>query len=217
MELHDPHQAEGVPRERRDAAEHRRQILAVARALFAAHGVDAVCMHEIARAAGVGQGTLYRRFAHKGALCAALLADSAAAFQDELGSAFAACTDTSALDLLARLVESLAAFNEEHAPLLGAIGDAAAGPRRGEAYCSPFYAWLRLTTVDLLGRAACRGEIAPLDAECAADMILAPLAIDSYLYQRQVRGLSRERITATLRHLFVDGLRGTHGWKDQGG
>ena len=59
--------------ERRDPAENRRRVLEVARDLFAERGVDHVSMHEIARAAGIGQGTLYRRYAHKGLVCMALL------------------------------------------------------------------------------------------------------------------------------------------------
>src|SRR4051794_8640134 len=62
-----------APKERRDAAEHRRRILIAARALFAAQGIDATNMTEIARTAHIGQGTLYRRFAHKGELCEALM------------------------------------------------------------------------------------------------------------------------------------------------
>ena len=62
-----------IRHERRDAAEHRQRILNVAQRLFAEHGVDAVSMHQIARAAGIGQGTLYRRYAHKGELCMDLL------------------------------------------------------------------------------------------------------------------------------------------------
>ncbi|HZG64870.1 MAG TPA: helix-turn-helix domain-containing protein, partial [Rubrobacteraceae bacterium] len=62
--------------ERRDAAESRRRVLDTARELFEERGVDSVSMHEIGRAAGVGQGTLYRRYEHKGALCSALLFES---------------------------------------------------------------------------------------------------------------------------------------------
>jgi hypothetical protein len=64
-----------VPEERRDAAGSRRKILGAAPRLFKSRGVDAVSMHEVGRAAGVGQGTLYRRFEHKGVLCSALLAE----------------------------------------------------------------------------------------------------------------------------------------------
>jgi AcrR family transcriptional regulator len=44
-----------------DARRNRDQILAAAKERFAAQGPD-VPMEEIARAAGVGVGTLYRRF-----------------------------------------------------------------------------------------------------------------------------------------------------------
>src|SRR5215471_19498441 len=61
--------------ERRDAAEHRQRILEVARRLFAQQGVEAVSMHQIALATGIGQGTLYRRYANKGELCMDLLCE----------------------------------------------------------------------------------------------------------------------------------------------
>ena len=46
---------------RRDAERNRARILAAARELFAERGLD-VTMDEIARHAGVGVGTVYRRF-----------------------------------------------------------------------------------------------------------------------------------------------------------
>jgi AcrR family transcriptional regulator len=76
-----------VPEERRDAAGSRRKILGAARRLFKSRGVDAVSMHEVGRevgrAAGVGQGTLYQRFEHKGVLCSALLAEQIEDFYEE--------------------------------------------------------------------------------------------------------------------------------------
>src|SRR5436309_15903750 len=70
--------------ERRDAAEHRQRILEVARRLFAEHGVEAVSMHQIARDAKIGQGTLYRRYAHKDELCMDLLQERQERFVDEI-------------------------------------------------------------------------------------------------------------------------------------
>jgi AcrR family transcriptional regulator len=52
---------------RRDAAEHREQVLDAAAMVFAAQGL-AASVEEIARVAGVGMGTLYRRFPTKEAL-----------------------------------------------------------------------------------------------------------------------------------------------------
>src|SRR4051812_40024312 len=63
----------GVVRERADAARNRLKVLAAAERLFAAQGVGAVSMDEVATVAGVGKGTLYRRFGDKSGLAAALL------------------------------------------------------------------------------------------------------------------------------------------------
>lgn len=61
------------PRERTDAARNRAAILDAAGRLFAEHGVDDVSMDQVAAAAGVGKGTLFRRFGDKAGLAAALL------------------------------------------------------------------------------------------------------------------------------------------------
>lgn len=61
------------PRERADAARNRAAVLAAAAALFAKHGVAQVSMDQVAAAAGVGKGTLFRRFGDKSGLASALL------------------------------------------------------------------------------------------------------------------------------------------------
>jgi AcrR family transcriptional regulator len=60
---------------RADARRNRDQILAAAKSIFAASGAD-VPMEEIARAAGVGVGTLYRRFPDRDALIRAVAMDN---------------------------------------------------------------------------------------------------------------------------------------------
>jgi AcrR family transcriptional regulator len=59
---------------RRDAAQNRQRLLDAAAEVFAEHGLEA-SVEEIARVAGVGIGTLYRRFPTKDALVAALVHD----------------------------------------------------------------------------------------------------------------------------------------------
>jgi AcrR family transcriptional regulator len=65
----------GSPRTlRRDAVRNRERLLVAARELFADHGFE-VTLDDIAHHAGVGVGTVYRRFANKGELLDALFAE----------------------------------------------------------------------------------------------------------------------------------------------
>jgi AcrR family transcriptional regulator len=57
---------------RRDAAENRSRLLAAAERVFSERGLDAG-VDEVARVAGVGMGTLYRRFPTKEALISELV------------------------------------------------------------------------------------------------------------------------------------------------
>jgi AcrR family transcriptional regulator len=61
------------PKERADAARNRARVLEAAARLFREHGVAAVSMDQVAAAAGVGKGTLFRRFGDKAGLAVALL------------------------------------------------------------------------------------------------------------------------------------------------
>ncbi len=69
------------PPERRDAARNREALLAAADALIAQCGVDAVTMDAVASRAGVGKGTVFRRFESREGLMAAVLNRSETAFQ----------------------------------------------------------------------------------------------------------------------------------------
>ncbi|GAA4241386.1 TetR/AcrR family transcriptional regulator [Actinomadura meridiana] len=72
------------PKERADAARNRVKVLEAAAELFASHGVESVSMDAIATAAGVGKGTLFRRFKDKAGLAAALLDDRERDLQDAI-------------------------------------------------------------------------------------------------------------------------------------
>lgn len=72
------------PKERADAARNRTAVLEAAAALFRRHGVDAVSMDAIAAAAGVGKGTLFRRFGDKAGLAVALLDEQERRLQDSI-------------------------------------------------------------------------------------------------------------------------------------
>ncbi|WP_194899831.1 TetR/AcrR family transcriptional regulator [Catenulispora pinisilvae] len=63
------------PRERADAARNRALVLQAAWRLYTHGGVEALTTDAVAQEAGVGKGTVYRRFRDKSGLVAALLDD----------------------------------------------------------------------------------------------------------------------------------------------
>lgn len=62
-----------APRERSDAARNRESLLVAAQGLVDRCGVEAVTMDAVAESAGVGKGTVFRRFGSRAGLMAALL------------------------------------------------------------------------------------------------------------------------------------------------
>jgi len=193
-------------RERRDAAEHRQRVLATAARLFAERGVHAVTMDEIARAAGVGKGTLYRRYAHKGLLCMAVMDACWRHFQDQAVDELARNADH--LSPLARLdlfLGRLVNWIEEHVDWLGVIADAA-GEQPGTVCRGPIFQWTHQIVTSLLDQAIRRGEATIDDPIYIADVLLAALDVDLYAYQRHARGYTPEQIHRGLSRI-VDGLR----------
>ena len=67
--------ADDPPRERADAARNRALVLQAAWRLYTHGGVEALTTDAVAQEAGVGKGTVYRRFRDKSGLVAALLDD----------------------------------------------------------------------------------------------------------------------------------------------
>jgi AcrR family transcriptional regulator len=76
----------GAPRaERADAARNRRHLLATARTMLAEQGgAQGLTMDALAERAGLGKGTVFRRFATRAGIFQALLDDGEQAFQQEV-------------------------------------------------------------------------------------------------------------------------------------
>jgi AcrR family transcriptional regulator len=68
--------------ERSDAARNRERLLAAAREIIQEGGAQALTMDRLAERAGVGKGTVFRRFGSRAGLLLTLLDDSEAAFQE---------------------------------------------------------------------------------------------------------------------------------------
>src|SRR4051812_41985819 len=178
-------QFEGPPKVRADAARNRARILEVTSELVAEHGIDGVSMDDVARAACVGTGTLYRRFGDRAGLAFALLDEQTREFQDAL------IAGPPPLGPGAPAAERLRAFGAGYITLLerhsGLMVAAAPSGREGEGPHS-FYA----THLAILLR-----EAAPaLDARFTAEALLATLAPAHHLRMRAGLGYSLESMIA---------------------
>ena len=69
------------PAERADAVRNRAHLLTVAREMLAEQGPDTLTMDALAERAGLGKGTVFRRFGTRAGIFAALLDDDERAFQ----------------------------------------------------------------------------------------------------------------------------------------
>jgi AcrR family transcriptional regulator len=116
--------------ERADAARNRGRILAAAAQLFGARGIAAVSMDDIAAAAGVGKGTLYRRFGDKSGLAAALLDEREAALQAALLTGPPPLgPGAPPTERLTAFVAAYVAFADAHLDLVGLSQTASPGAR----------------------------------------------------------------------------------------
>ena len=113
---------------RADARRNRERVLEGARAAFAAHGFEA-SYHEIARVAGVGVGTVYRRYPEREALIQAVLLDVLARLT---ASAEAACVKEDVWAAFASFFVELSAHVGRHVGLSEQLGERR-GPQVAEA------------------------------------------------------------------------------------
>ena len=193
-------QVPGVP-ERRDAARNREVILETARALFGERGVTRVTMEEVAREAGVGKGTLYRRFPNKVVLCQALLDESTRRFQAETLEILSR-TGLPPLEKLGIFFEKLVCFTEHNLDLLYGGHEVLLGTDRLAQFDRPAHDWQRSTVLGLLRAAVSAGNLgAGTDLQYLSGALLAPLNVDLYYHQRRVEGITAERSSAGMRSL----------------
>lgn len=190
--------------ERADAAANRALILHTAERLFRERGVENVCMAEIAEAAGVGKGTLYRRFANKGELCLALMDTQMAEFQNAMLTLFNGLSAQGVpyLEQLATFLRSLVEFTEIHSPLLVEVQRA--GMLQNDERLNLPHFWQYMTVSALLRSADRAGELDEgLDLDYLGEALLAPLQVDYFRFQRHARGYTVERISDGLRSLVL--------------
>ncbi len=167
-----------APQERGDAARNRLLLLDAARTLIAERGADAVSMDDIAAAAGVGKGTVFRRFGSRAGLMMALLDEDEHAIQQAfLFGPPPLGPDAPPLDRLVAFGRERLRFVQTHRTLLSETN------RDPETrYSAPFA--VQHTHIRVLLAAA--GTTGDLDAQ--ADALLALLDADYVTHQLLDRG-----------------------------
>jgi AcrR family transcriptional regulator len=177
--------------ERADAARNRERILCAAARLFAERGADQVSMDEVADVAGVGKGTVFRRFGSRAALAQAVLSEHEAVFQENLIRGEPPLgPGAPPRERLIAFGEGLLDHLETHALL---VASAEVG---GARFLSAPYGVYRLHVTLLLR------EADPVcDAELLAEMLLAALSAELFTYLRHLRSLPLERLKSSWREL----------------
>ncbi|MFE3826794.1 TetR/AcrR family transcriptional regulator [Streptomyces sp. NPDC059092] len=183
---------------RADARRNRDQILAAAKRVFGARGPD-VPMEEIARQAGVGIGTLYRRFPDRASLVLAVAHDS---FAKVLAEARAAVTEErSAWDALVRVVRTSRELQlSVHLTILSP-------PVSPAALADPEVAWLQrelLVLLDALVLSAqregtLRPDVGSGDVAALLSLLLRPLGAPP--------GITSWQMSERAMSLLLDSLR----------
>jgi AcrR family transcriptional regulator len=172
--------------ERSDAARNRDALLCAAQGLVNQHGADAVTMDAVAAAAGVGKGTVFRRFGNRAGLMARLLDESEAAWQALVISGPPPLGPGAApRERLLAFGRSRLTSNLERAELLVA----ASGADTGRSYAA--YSFTATHVRYLLGELGVHGDIALL-----ATALLAPLEVPILRQQVHVEHMDVDRILA---------------------
>lgn len=178
--------------ERADAARNRRKIIDVAVRMIAERGAEQLSLDEVAKEAGVGVGTVYRRFGDRAGLVWALIDERERRFQEAFisgppplgpGAPPAERITAFLTGLVDRIMDQLDLF------LLVELGS----PR--SRYRGPY----RVHHAHL---AALLAQARPdMDAHFLADALLAPINAHLIHYQRQERGASVGTIKAVVREI----------------
>ncbi|MCW3017038.1 MAG: TetR family transcriptional regulator [Solirubrobacterales bacterium] len=179
--------------ERADAAANRVRILEAAVRVLAERGAEGTSIDAVACEAGVGKGTIFRRFGDRSGLFQALLDEHLRAFQDAfLFGPPPLGPGVPAEDRLAAFLDGLLDLQDDQLELTLAL--------ERDRWSAPIGGYLTLVVhVERL-----IGEISPaLDAAVTAQLLLNALNVHLVRYLRRDAGRSLGTIKASVRTLLV--------------
>jgi AcrR family transcriptional regulator len=172
------------PQERGDAARNRALLLQAARSLVAARGAEAVTMDDVAATAGVGKGTLFRRFGSRAGLMMVLLdEDERASQQAFLFGPPPLGPDAPPLDRLVAFGRERICFAHTHRELLSAANRDPHTRHVGAAAVQRRHVQVLLRAANTSG-----------DLDVQADALLALLDVDYVEHQLTEGGHTQETL-----------------------
>jgi AcrR family transcriptional regulator len=169
--------------ERRDAARNREALLVAAEALISTCGIEAVTMDAVAARAGVGKGTVFRRFGSREGLMAALLNFSESEWQA------AVISGPPPLGPGAPPMERLLAFGRSRLDTTLRSADLIAAAGRAGTRSSAAYSFVAMHVRHLLGELKVSGDIPLL-----ATALMAPLELPILDQQVRIEGIDVDRV-----------------------
>ncbi len=174
------------PRERSDAARNREALLCAARRMVEEDGVEAVTMDALAEQAGVGKGTVFRRFESRAGLMGALVNELEVDWQEAVISGPPPLgPGAPPLDRLLSMGRSRMELNLTHAELMAAAGwDLTQGSPAAHSF-------IAMHVRHLMGELNVRGDL-----QVMATALIAPLAPTVVQQQIDLEGLDLDRIHA---------------------
>jgi len=183
-------QPTATAKERADAVRNRERVLAAAADLLARPLTAGLTMDAVAKAAGVGRATLYRRYPDLASIALALLDEHERDLQERILRGDPPLgPGAPPTDRLAAFYAAMVDVLEQHAHLALA---AEIGRSRFTPGAYEFWSTHVLVLLE---------ESGTPDPAALVDVLLAPLAPEVYLHQRQDLGHTPQQITAALSHL----------------
>jgi AcrR family transcriptional regulator len=181
---------------RKDAARNHAAILATAARLIAERGPDGFSMDDVAAAAGVGKGTVFRRFGDRDGLVRAVVDETSQAWRAE-SEALLAADDLPATERVITFVASLFDHVIAALPLVTAL----------ERVSSRSIACDGNSDLTHQRLVALVSQVRPgADAEFLAHALLAPLRADVLRHLVDQCGMSMPRVRAGVISLAWDVL-----------
>lgn len=184
-----------VTEPRADATRNRAAVLQAAQTLVERDGAATLRIADVAKAAGVGAGTIYRGFDNKRGLLMALVDDRERALQDAVisGDPPLGPGATPAERLLA-FVQALLEHTLTQREILVAADETGPGSRYRVGAYAAWHTHIALLLTQLHPDA---------DAAVLADLVLAPLAPTLFVHLVDERGVTPQTLRAELRRLTL--------------